>query len=105
MNLRDFFKKESKAGLAMNTSLLTLSAVNQHARYDLCLKLLLVAQTGGMRGVKTQGESDYEPTAWSLRRGTPENVFPPRIPPVCATKTFIGHKSITLIKKVLVTFF
>jgi hypothetical protein len=42
-----------------------------HAQYDLCLKILFVVQAGGLRVGKTQGESDYEPAARSLRRGTP----------------------------------
>jgi hypothetical protein len=45
---------------------------------------------------KTLEESAYEPPAVSLRRGIPENVFLPRSPPACPTKTFIGHKSNSL---------
>jgi hypothetical protein len=55
-----------------------------------------------MRVGKTQGESAYEPPAVSLRRRTPENVFPPRIPPACPTKYFIGHKSNSLMGKLAI---
>jgi hypothetical protein len=62
----------------------------RHARYDVCLKILFLEQSGGLRAVKTLSnlwlqESTYEPPAVSLRRRIPENVFTSLSPPAALT--------------------
>ena len=60
-------------------------------RQDVCLKICSVAQ-GKLRAVKTLGESDSEPTSWSLRQGTHRRCFYITQFPLCYV-TFIRHTS------------